>query len=105
VAPVSAPTDSVNGIERALDVLDLFKDAPGDGSLGVSEIARRLGLAKSVVHRMLQAFRAKGFVVLDAQTRRYSLGSGVARLTLAHVDRLGYEVTVRPRRVVIGDAP
>jgi len=45
-----------------------------DGELGVSEIARRLGIDKSSVHRFLTALKHKGFVVDNPRTRRYSLG-------------------------------
>src|SRR5438046_904288 len=39
-------------VERALDILSLFTD--GSTELGVSEIARRLGLSKGTVFRLLQ---------------------------------------------------
>src|SRR3954465_6317785 len=58
--------------ERALDVLICFIGA--DGELGVSEIARRLRIDKSSVHRFLTALKHKGFVVDNPRTRRYSLG-------------------------------
>lgn len=64
--------------ERALDVLLCFLDAEGD--LGVTEIARRVGIDKSRVHRFLIALKRKGFVVDNPRTRRYSLGFRVFEL-------------------------
>lgn len=64
--------------ERVLDVLSCFLDSGGD--LGVTEIARRLGIDKSRVHRFLVALRRKGYVVDDLRTRRYSLGFRVLEL-------------------------
>lgn len=76
-----------SGVERALDVLQLFGD-PGVVDLGVTEIAERLDLSKAVVHRVLASFRVKGFVVVDAESRRYRLGPRVLDLGLAYLDRL-----------------
>ena len=83
----SADPRTVNGIERALDVLLLFSRSH-EPSLGVTEIGRRLGLSKAVVHRILQAYKAKGYVEVDPTTRRYSLGPNAAFLGLAYLRRL-----------------
>jgi DNA-binding IclR family transcriptional regulator len=73
-------------VGRAVDVLNLFgREA---GSLGVTEIAMELGLAKAVVHRILQAFKAKGYVDVDPVTRRYRLGPAAMVLGLSYLDRL-----------------
>ncbi len=63
---------------RVADVLLAFTDEPG--SLGVSELARRLDLSKAVVHRILQALLARGLVNVDAGTRGYRLGPAAAVL-------------------------
>lgn len=78
---------TIAGLERALDALLLFAEA-GSPSLGVTEIAHALGLSKAVVHRILASFRAKGFVELDASTRRYSLGPKILTLGLTYLDRV-----------------
>jgi len=67
--------------ERALDVLSCFLSSSGD--LGVTEIARRLGIDKSRVHRFLVALRRKGYVMDDPRTRRYSLGFRALELSRA----------------------
>lgn len=63
---------------RVIDVLLLFTD--GTDELGVSRIARELGLSKAVVHRILQTLVARGMVTLDQQTRLYQLGPTTAAL-------------------------
>lgn len=63
---------------RVIDVLLLFTDGPGE--LGVSRIARELGLSKAVVHRILQTLVARGMVTLDQQSRLYRLGPTTAAL-------------------------
>ena len=77
-------SESLNSVARAVDVLNLFDRA--QGTLGVTEIALELGLAKAVVHRILQAYKAKGYVEVNPATRRYSLGPNAVTLGLAHLN-------------------
>jgi DNA-binding IclR family transcriptional regulator len=65
-------------------------------TLGVTEIAEELGLSKAVVHGILTSLRAKGFVELDARTRRYRLGPRVVSLGLAWLDRIDVRSLCRP---------
>lgn len=69
---------TVRSVERALDILLCFADQPG--GLGVTQVADRLGLYKSTVHRLLQALEAKGFVRRDPVSERYHLGERVLQL-------------------------
>jgi DNA-binding IclR family transcriptional regulator len=61
----------LKSVGSALDVLECFAV---DGELGVSDIARRLGVAKSTAHRLLQTLVSRGFVEQDATTGAYRLG-------------------------------
>lgn len=63
---------TIRSVERALDVLLCFAGEPG--GLGVTQIAEKVGLYKSTVHRILAALEAKGFVRQDTTTGRYHLG-------------------------------
>jgi len=63
---------------RVVDVLLLFTEGPH--VLGVSEIARRLGLSKAVVHRILRSLLGRGLVVVEPSTRGYRLGPAAAAL-------------------------
>jgi len=74
-------TESTSGTEaaaRVADVLLLFTDGPT--TLGVSHIARELGLSKAVVHRILRSLAGRGMVTLDPESRRYRLGPSAAAL-------------------------
>src|SRR5690242_4161323 len=64
-------TAGVKSVGSALDVLECFAT---DGELGVSDIARRLGVAKSTAHRLLQTLTSRGFVEQRADTGLYRLG-------------------------------
>jgi DNA-binding IclR family transcriptional regulator len=76
---------NVRAVERALDILLCFTDST---DLGLSEIAGRLSLHKSTVHRLLATLENKGFLIRDAQTEKYRLGFRLWELSvnLAHSD-------------------
>ena len=61
---------------RVADVLLLFTYGPS--TIGVSRIARELGLSKAVVYRILQSLAARGMVALDPYSREYRLGAAAA---------------------------
>ncbi len=83
----SSDISSAQGVERALEVLSLFasSDSP---TLGVTEISQALGLSKAVVHRVLSAFKLKGFISMDPVSHRYRLGPQILVLGLTYLDRL-----------------
>ncbi|MGH3146327.1 MAG: IclR family transcriptional regulator [Rubrobacter sp.] len=64
--------------DRVADVLLTF--AGTEGSLGVSEISRRLGLSKAVVHRILRSLVSRRLLAADEAGRGYRLGSAAATL-------------------------
>src|SRR5215831_5796817 len=51
-----------------------------DRELGVSELARRLGLSKSTVHRLLTTLAAEHLIELNPRSGRYRLGIKVYEL-------------------------
>lgn len=59
-------------VERTANILLSFKAE--EPVLGVSEIARRLGLPKSGVHRTLDSLVRMGLVARDRSSQRYRLG-------------------------------
>ncbi|NGQ96814.1 IclR family transcriptional regulator [Brevibacillus sp. SYP-B805] len=76
---------NVRAVERALDILLCFTDKT---ELGLSEIANRISLHKSTVHRLLSTLENKGFVLRDPETEKYRLGFRLWELSanLAHAD-------------------
>lgn len=73
-----AESTGTEGASRVADVLLAFLAGPR--SLGVSAIARDLGLSKAVVHRILQTLVQRGLLTPDAGTRGYHLGPAAAAL-------------------------
>ncbi len=74
----STPTSGTASATRVADVLLLFLHEPA--GIGITDAARRLGLSKAVVHRILQSLEARAFVRLDGYSRRYVLGPAVSAL-------------------------
>ena len=59
-------------MRNAARLLKVFRSREAD--LGVSELARRLGLGKSTVHRMLTTLVAEGLIEQNPRTGGYRLG-------------------------------
>lgn len=62
---------TVRAVERALDILLCFSE---ESELGLTEIASRVSLNKSTVHRLLASLEGKGFLLRDPITEKYRLG-------------------------------
>lgn len=61
----------------------------GEPELGVRDLARRLEMDSSSVHRLLRALVDERFVEQDATTRRYRLGFGVLDLAAVRISQHG----------------
>ena len=61
----------LKSVASALDLIDCFAQ---DEELGVSEVARRLGVAKSTAHRLLTTLTSRGFIEQNPATGKYRLG-------------------------------
>lgn len=74
--PLSRPSpESASGTESADRVADvLVSFTRSDRPLGVSQIARDLGLSKAVVHRILQSLASRSLVQVIPGDARYALG-------------------------------
>ena len=73
------PASGTVSADRVADVLLTF--AGTGGSLGVSEISRRLGLSKAVVYRILRSLVSRRLLSVDeAGGGRYRLGPAAATL-------------------------
>jgi IclR family acetate operon transcriptional repressor len=84
----------MQGVERAIAVLTLFASSESR-TLGVTEISQSLGLSKAVVHRILTAFRANGFLELEPTTHRYLPGPQILALGLIFLNRIDAQGIIR----------
>ncbi|MBO4205669.1 IclR family transcriptional regulator [Micromonospora echinofusca] len=83
-----------SGLGRALDVINIIAERAPE-TLGVSTIARELGLPKAVAHRILKELVADEFLSFNEETKRYRLGSGALAVGLAALRALDVPDTAR----------
>lgn len=83
---VGAARDTgLRSVLAALDVLDLFAHEP---ELGITDIARRVGVAKSTAHRLVSTLCCRGLLEQVPDSRRYRLGLHLYELGQISQDRL-----------------
>ena len=68
----------IQSLERAISILNLFRSTRN--SLGISEMAKVLNLAKTTVHGLVSTLEINGFLKKDASTRKYRLGFALFEL-------------------------
>jgi IclR family transcriptional regulator, pca regulon regulatory protein len=73
-------------LERGLSILSSFKSARP--LLGVSELAREIGLSRSTTHRYVSTLAALGYLEQDELTRRYRLGPRVLDLGFSAINSM-----------------
>lgn len=82
--PAGRDPGGLRSVGTALDVLECFAV---DSALGVSDIARRVGVAKSTAHRVLTTLAGRGFIEQDPDTGLYSLGLHLYELGTLSLER------------------
>lgn len=65
-------SESIRAVERALAVLSCFSSRTPE--LTMTQIADRIGINKSTVHRLLSTLEKQRFVQRDPATSAYQLG-------------------------------
>ena len=79
----------LSSVTTAIHLLKTFDDEVRE--LGISELAKRLGVAKSTVHRLASALLDEGLLQQNQETGRYCLGVGL--FTLGSLVRARLDVT------------
>ena len=75
----------LKSVATALDLLDCFVS---DEELGVSEVARRLGVAKSTAHRLLTTLASREIIEQNPDNGKYRLGLHLFELGQLALTRL-----------------
>lgn len=77
-AEPAAKEKRLSSVATAIQVLKAFSEDQVD--IGISELSRRLGLAKSTVHRLTATLVAEGLLEQDREGGKYRLGIALFRL-------------------------
>jgi IclR family acetate operon transcriptional repressor len=72
------PRQSVQSVDRTLDLLEAL--AAAQGEISITSLAHRTGLHVSTVHRLLATLVHRGYVRQNRESSRYYLGSKLAVL-------------------------
>jgi IclR family transcriptional regulator, KDG regulon repressor len=89
----SARLSSVTTAIHLLKTFTLEED-----ELGISELAKRLGVAKSTVHRLATALLEEGFLQQNIENGRYRLGVGL--FSLGSLVRARLDVTSESKHIL-----
>lgn len=81
-------------VKRAFEILKLV--SASKNGVGISEIARGLGIAKSTVHGMTSALEEVGVVLRDPGTKRYTLGFTLFELGKSAYSQIDLKDLARP---------
>jgi len=73
-------------LERGLAILSEF--GPATPELGISDLARSLGLSRSTSHRYVATLARLGYLQQNANTRKYRLGPRVLDLGFAAINSM-----------------
>ncbi len=96
-------SDRSNGTtaaDRVADILMAFVDGPR--TLGVSAIARKVGISKAVVHRVLQSLASRGLVETSG-SGEYQLGPAAVAIGGRALQNLDLRRTAQPTLVQLRD--
>ena len=91
----------VTALARGLDVLRAFH--PGERHLANRDIAARTKLPRPTVSRLTHTLTRLGYLVHEAETERYRLGSAVLSLGYAAVAHMDFRSFARPHMQEIAD--
>jgi IclR family transcriptional regulator, KDG regulon repressor len=90
----NAPTGRLSSVTSALLVLKVFSQ--DEAEIGISNLAKRLGLAKSTVHRLAVTLAAEGFLEQNPDNGRYRLGLSLFSLGALVRRRMDVSNEARP---------
>lgn len=84
---------TVQSVDRAVSILEVLARS---GEVGVTELARELGVHKSTAFRLLAALERRDLVEQHVGRGKYRLGTGILRLAGATTSRLDVVQESRP---------
>lgn len=73
-------------VKKAFQILRLISES--DQRVGISKIAKRLGISKSTVHGLMAALEEVGVIIRNPVTKRYSLGYTLVELGKKGLSRI-----------------
>jgi IclR family transcriptional regulator, pca regulon regulatory protein len=88
-------------LERGLAILSAFRS--GQPLLGVSDLARGVGLSRSTAHRYIATLASLGYLQQDPATRKYRLGPRVLDLGFSAINSMDLREVAAPHLQALSD--
>jgi IclR family pca regulon transcriptional regulator len=88
-------------LARGLSILSAFRS--GRPLLGISDLAREVGLTRSTAHRYVATLASLGYLEQDAPTRKYRLGAKVLDLGFSAINSMDLRELSAPRLQQLSD--
>ena len=88
-------------LERGLAILSAFRS--GRPMLGVTELAREVGLSRSTAHRYVSTLATLGYLHKDAETHKYRLGPRVLDLGFSALNSMELREVAAPHLRELSD--
>lgn len=87
-------SESIRAVERALDILMCFSSTTNE--LTMTQIAEKVGMNKSTVHRFLATLEAKRFVQRDPITAMYQPGNRLLQIAFLTLEKKSLDEIALP---------
>lgn len=87
-------------VARAVDILQLLSD---NGSLGVREIARRMELSPTIVHRLVSTLASTGLAEQAPDTQKYRIGYRAFRIGSSFLSQNDLDRASTPELVALAE--
>jgi IclR family pca regulon transcriptional regulator len=88
-------------LERGLAILAAFRS--GQPLLGVSDLARGVGLSRSTAHRYISTLATLGYLQQDPSTKKYRLGPRVLDLGFSAINSMDLREVAAPHLQALSD--
>jgi IclR family transcriptional regulator, pca regulon regulatory protein len=95
------PGSYSQSLERGLAILSSFRS--GRPLLGVSDLAREVGLSRSTTHRYIATLAQLGYLQQDPPTRKYRLGPRVLDLGFSAINSMDLRELAAPHLQALSD--
>ena len=87
-------------VARAIDILELLA---ANGTLGVRDIARRMELSPTIVHRLISTLASAGYAEQSADTQKYRIGYRAYRIGCSFLSHNDLDRASTPELVALAE--
>src|SRR3984885_11476391 len=91
-------SSGVRAVDRAIAILQCF--SPGQPTMSVIEIQKRVGLSRPTLYRLLHTLALRNLIQAEGDPQRFRLSHGVMKLS--HVWLKGLDVVALGQSIVEG---